>query len=93
MGCCVVCCMRYKGQHQVGRSSLDRRGAMEGSVMYQVTVLLNFTGSTDYKNKQAIYSVTREADLVARPSFQVPAVGLNLCLATFIRIMFMNSIT
>lgn len=48
---------------------------MEGSVMYQVTVLLNFTGSTDYKNKQAIYSVTREADLVARPSLQVPAGG------------------
>lgn len=33
----------------------DHRGAAEGSVMCQLTVILNFTGSTDSKSKTAIY--------------------------------------
>ena len=53
-----------------GKPGTDCRGAMEGSVWYQITVVLDFTGST-VKKKKNIYSVTREAGLVAGPATEL----------------------
>lgn len=39
------------GRYKVNQG-IDCRGAMEGSVSYQITVVLNFTGSTSLKKKK-----------------------------------------